>query len=105
MVSEEFNKNLKKKLFNLVMDNYGDRCPDHDESCAVCQAWDNFDTMVSVLDSTNPVYEHKYEILKTIDMTTLDKLSEEGWNVCGASILRKAGKASETLFYLRKRIT
>lgn len=28
-----------------VKNYYGERCPDHDADCIICQAWEEFDTI------------------------------------------------------------
>lgn len=89
-----FKEHFINDLRNFIVENWGDRCPDHEKSCTVCQAWDNFDTMIASLEST--VYEHRAEVINEI--SELDELSAKGWNVCGASSSR-----GTILFYLRKK--
>ena len=33
-----------------VKNYYGERCPDHDADCIICQAWEEFDTVKHNLD-------------------------------------------------------
>lgn len=101
---EEFNQTFKNEIFNFILDNYGRRCEDYDESCVVCQVWKKFDIMISKLDFVEPVYEYKNEILNTFDLDELHNQSKDGWNVCSSTMLRVAGEKSETLFCFRKKI-
>lgn len=102
--NEEFDETFKNGIFNFILDNYGRRCEDYDESCVVCQAWKKFDTMFSKLDPIEPVYKYKNEIWNTFDFDKLHEESKKGWNVCSSIMLRMAGDNSETLFYFRKKI-
>jgi len=35
---------------SAIEQHYGERCPDHEPCCVVCQAWEAFDTLCRLFD-------------------------------------------------------
>ena len=93
-----------------MIKHWGERCPDYEEGCAICQAWDNFDTMIAKLESGDVIYEHKIKALNFFNKRKLDELSAKGWNVCAATFVPNLSdmiaipRAANTLFYFRKKL-
>lgn len=87
-----------------MIEHWGERCPDYEESCPCCQAWDNFDTMIAKLKSGDDIYEYKAKLLNMYDVKELKELSEQGWNVCAATYTPNGYNDLNTMFYFRRRL-
>ncbi len=106
------NNEVFKELFTeFMIENYGERCPDYDENCATCQAWDNYDTLFTKLESGDDVYEYQIKAFNMFNKAKLNELSKEGWNVCASNLVPKISvmlpnipKSANTLFYFRKKL-
>ena len=40
-----------KQMKQWMLNNWGKRCPDFDEGCALCQAWNFFDYLTTDIDN------------------------------------------------------
>lgn len=99
-----FDSDFKECFRQFVIKYWGERCPDYEETCPCCQAWNNFDTLFDKLESDDDVYEYTARLLEKHDFKTLGELSKEGWNVCAASFNWKTLSDPNTLFYFRRKL-
>jgi len=101
---KETDKIFKDLLLEFMIEIWGERCPDYEESCPSCHAWNNYDIMIVKIESTPCVYQHRFKTLESNDIRELDVMSEKGWEVWAA--IRIPGEVSKynTIFYFRKKL-
>ena len=45
VVNNYYQRTNMNMIEEAVKKYYGERCPDHDADCIICQAWEEFDTV------------------------------------------------------------
>jgi len=101
---KQFDAYFKDCLIKFITVHWGERCPEHEERCPTCQAWDNFDTLMEKTNAPEPAYEYKVRVLKVNDLEELEKLSALGWHVCAATVIPDTMNDMNTLFYFRRKL-
>lgn len=100
----QFDADFKERLTKFMIEYWGERCPEHEESCPTCNAWDNFDTMIEKLENPEPAYTYKIRSLKMYDLEELEKMSALGWQVCAATYIPDTLSNVNTMFCFRKKL-
>ena len=95
---------FEELLLEFMIENYGERCPDYEERCPVCQAWEIYDTLIGKLKPSKDVYEYKMRTLRPDDIKEIENLSAKGWNVCAATYLPGIVSTLKTIFYFRRKL-
>jgi hypothetical protein len=49
------------KIEEAVEFYWGERCPDHEAECVICQAWKEYDDLVALADRATWTSQKKYE--------------------------------------------
>lgn len=101
---KQLDADFKECLTKFMIEYWGERCPDHEESCPTCNAWDNFDILMDKLETPDSVYTYRSKVLKMYDLEELEKLSALGWQVCAATYIPDTTSDVNTMFYFRKKL-
>ena len=49
------------KIKEAIEFYWGERCPDHEAECVVCQAWEEYDDLVALADRATWTSQKKHE--------------------------------------------
>ena len=101
---KQLDADFKECLIKFMIEHWGERCPEHEESCPTCNAWDNFDIMMEKFENPDSAYTYKIRALEMYDLKELEKLSALGWQVCAATYISDTMSNINTMFYFRKKI-
>ena len=61
-------------VHEAVLFYWGERCPDHEDGCPACEAWEQYDNMQERLEKHEAA--HKAELNKYIDKLVESELAE-----------------------------